>query len=109
MATQLRHPKSAVPGSTVLPRTRLKGLAHGVKPLRPEVTRPTAKLPSPRIGEPARLWDYVNSAWIEGTIEGFLPDYRILVRCSGELEETVGSYLAFRDGAWVEDRVGVPE
>jgi hypothetical protein len=34
------------------------------------------------------------------------PGYRVLVRCVEGLEETLGWYLEFQDGAWVEDIVG---
>ena len=109
MATQyeLRHLRSTVPVSTVLPRKRLKSPWHGVKPLPRMGIRSTVTRPYPQIGESARLWDYVESEWIEGKIESIHPGYRILVRCADGLEETVGWYLAFREGAWVEDIVGV--
>jgi hypothetical protein len=102
---QLRHPKSAVPVTTV-PRTRLSRSRHGATPVAPATVRSTAKPPYPQIGDAVRLWDYVGSAWIEGRIESIQPGYRILVRCSEGLEETVGSFLSFRQGAWVEEVVG---
>jgi hypothetical protein len=103
---QLRHPKSAVPLATGLPRTRPSRPRHGVAPLPPVAVRSTVRPPYPQIGESARLWDYVESQWIEGTIESIQPGNRILVRCSGGLEETVGSYLTLREGSWVEGIVG---
>jgi hypothetical protein len=69
--------------------------------------RPTVKPPHPEIGDSARLWDYVESEWIEGKIVSIKPGYRILVRCVERLEETVGWHLALREGAWVEEIVAV--
>ena len=69
--------------------------------------RPTVKPPHPEIGDSARLWDYVESEWIEGLIESIQPGLRILVRGVEGLEETVGWHLTFREGAWVEDVVGI--
>jgi hypothetical protein len=72
---------------------------------------PVAKRPSeprqPQVGESARLWNYVESKWIEGRIESIQLGYRVLVRCGGGLEETVGWHLALRGGTWVEDTVGM--
>jgi hypothetical protein len=104
---ELLHPRSTVPVSTVPPRIRLKSSWHAVKPLLRMAVRSTAKPVLPQIGDSARLWDYVESEWIDGKIESIQPGYRILVRCVDGLEETLGWYLAFCDGAWVEDIVGV--
>lgn len=101
------HPKSTVAVLTVLPKTRLRSHRHEVKPLPPMAIRSTVKPPHPKIGDSARLWNYVESEWIVGKIESIKPGYRILVRCVERLEETVGWYLAFREGAWVEDIVAV--
>jgi hypothetical protein len=97
-----RHPNSIFPVPAVLPKTVLRSPRHGGKP-RDLPIRSAAKQPHPQIGDRARLWDYVKSEWIEGTIESIESDYRILVRGVDGLEETLGWCLAFRDGAWVED------
>ncbi len=101
-----RHPRSTVPVSTDPPETALRSPQHGATPHPPTVIHSTVKAPRPQIGDSARLWDYVESDWIEGKIETIQYGYRILVRCGEHLEETAGWYLAFRDGAWEEDIVG---
>jgi hypothetical protein len=109
MAVQdkLHHPQSTGSVSTIPPKERLKSPWHAVKPRLRVAIRSTVKPSHPQIGDRARLWDYVESEWIEGEIESIQLGYRILVRCVDRLEETLGWYLAFRDGAWVEDIVGV--
>ena len=89
--SELRHKEPTVPVSTNPPETVTRSL----------FTR------RPQIGDRARLWDYVESEWIEGKIESIQAGYRILVRCSGHLEETAGWHLAFREGVWEEDIIGV--
>ena len=105
MAAQhdLRTPTSTTPGSAVLPNTNREMSHHGVLPPPFVAKRSTAEPRQPRVGESARLWNYVESEWIEGRIESIQPGYRVLVRCGGVLEETVGWHLAFREGTWVED------
>jgi hypothetical protein len=102
-----RHPQSTVSVSTVLPKTRVRNPRHGAKPSPPMATRATVKPLRPKIGDSARLWDYVKSEWIEGKIESIRPEYRIFVRCVERVEETVGWCVALREGAWVEDIVSV--
>jgi hypothetical protein len=109
MATRYesRHPTSTVPASTVLSKTHPRSPRYGVKPLASLAIRSRVKPQYPQIGDRVRLWDYVESEWIEGNIESIQPGYRILVRSVEGLEETFGWHLAFREGAWVEDAVGV--
>jgi hypothetical protein len=102
-----RHPRSTVPVSADSPETALRGPLLGATPHTPTVIHSTVRAPSPQVGDSARLWDYVELDWIEGKIESIQHGYRILVRCGEHLEETAGWYLAFRDGAWEEDIVGV--
>jgi hypothetical protein len=101
-----RHPQSTVPVATDPPETAMRSPWHAATPHPAKVTHSTVKSPRPQIGESVRLWDYVESEWIEGKIESIQPGYRILVRCGAHLEETAGWYLAFREGAWEEDIVG---
>jgi hypothetical protein len=101
-----RHPRPGVPVSTDAAETVLSSPWQGATPHPPTAIHSAITLPRPQIGEGARLWDYVRSEWMEGTIESIQPGYRILVRCGEHLEETAGWYLAFREGAWEEDIVG---
>jgi hypothetical protein len=97
-----RTSTTTVPVATVLPNTRRKTSRHGVLPPPPVAKRPSEPR-QPQVGESARLWNYVESKWIEGRIESIQLGYRVLVRCGGGLEETVGWHLALREGTWVED------
>jgi hypothetical protein len=101
MATRYkpRHPKPTSPVSTVVLKSRRRTPSRGGK----RVARSTVKRPHPQIGESARLWNYVESEWIEGKIESIRPGYRVLVRCAEGLDETVGWHLAMHDGMWVEE------
>jgi hypothetical protein len=99
----LRTPTSTPPAKPVLPNTNHKASHHGVVPPPSVTKRSTAEPRQPQVGESARLWNYVESEWIEGRIESIQSGYRVLVRCGGGLEETVGWRLALREGTWVED------
>jgi hypothetical protein len=103
-----RHPKSTFPVETVLPQTGLRSPRLGGKQ-RFLPVQSAVKQPHPQIGDSARLWDYVKSECIAGKIEKIQSNYRILVRCAEGLEETFGWYLAFHEGEWVEEIVGVAE
>jgi hypothetical protein len=104
---ELRLRLSAIPPWSGLPRTPLRSSRYGVGPTSPAAPRPAARAPRPQVGDSVRVWDYVDSQWIEGSIETIESGYRILVHYPDGAEETFGWYLALHEGVWVEDVVGV--